>query len=126
VRRGGHSVLEPGDAEDPDLAFCFPAAAIAELEATRGGVGDFALALFRLVLDDDPARHVGFRVVAPFTRLARRGYVDLLVRGGPRLLWFGARHGVRSLTALKRLVDDARRARPEPWEGVTETAPPRE
>jgi hypothetical protein len=116
VRRGGGTVLEPGAAEDPDLAFCFPPAAIEELAHTRGSVADFALALFRLALDDDPERRVRIRVIAPYARLLRRGYVDLLLRGGPRLLWFGATHGVRSLAQLRRLVDSARSAEPEEWE----------
>jgi hypothetical protein len=116
LRRDEQSVLEPGEADDPDLAFCFPPGAIAELEATRGGVGDFALALFRLALDADPERRVRLRVIAPFARLLRRGYVELLLRGGPRLLWFGARHGVRSVGELRRMVESARQGGPEPWE----------
>lgn len=126
VRRDGTSVLEPGRADDPDLVFGFPPAAIAELEATRGGVADFALALFQSMLDADPQRRVELRVAAPFTRLLRRGYVELLVRGGPRLLWFGARHGVRSLGELQRLVERARRTEPQPWELALEPSAPRE
>jgi hypothetical protein len=121
VRRGEVTRLEPGSAEDPDLAFCFPPAAIEALAATRGGVGDFALALFGLVLENDPERRVALRVIAPFPRLLRRGYVELLLRGGPRLLWFGVRHGVRSVGQLRRIVDAARGAAPEPWE--TDAAP---
>lgn len=116
VRRGEVTQLEPGRARDPDLAFCFGPHAIEALAATRGGVTDFALALFRLVLEDDPQRGIRLRVIAPFPRLLRRGYVDLLLRGGPRLLWFGATHGVRTLPQLRRLVDSLRGAAPEPWE----------
>jgi hypothetical protein len=116
VRRGGVSILEPGAAADPDLAFRFPPAAIQVLEETRGGVGDFALALFRLMLDEGPDRRVELRVIAPFARLLRRGYVALLLRGGPRLLRFGAAHGVRNVSELRRVVGAARRATPHPWE----------
>ena len=116
VRRGGVSVLEPGAAQDPDFAFCFAPRAIEALARTRGGIGDFALALFRLALERDPERRVRIRVIAPFGRLLRRGYVGLLLRGGPKLLRFGARHGVRSLAELRRLVDAARRTKPEAWE----------
>jgi hypothetical protein len=123
VRRGDVTELERGGARDPDLAFCFPPAAIEELARTQGGVADFALALFRLMLESDPERRVALRVVAPFPRLLRRGYVDLLVRGGPRLLWFGATHGVRSVAQLRRLVDAARGAAPEDWEREGEPAP---
>jgi hypothetical protein len=116
VRRAGGTLLEPGPAEDPDLAFCFPPEAIETLAQTRGSVADFALALFRLALEDDPERRVRIRVIAPFPRLLRRGYVDLLLRGGPKLLWFGATHGVRTLGQLRRLVDALRRSEPEEWE----------
>jgi hypothetical protein len=116
VRRGGDTLLLPGADEDPDLALCFTPDAIEELARARGGIADFALVLFRLALEKDPERRVRIRVIAPFGRLLRRGYVELLLRGGPRLLWFGASHGVRTLSALRRLVEDARRAEPEPWE----------
>jgi hypothetical protein len=121
VRRGDVTWLERGSARDPDLAFCFSPAAIEALAATRGGVDDFALTLFRLALDEDPARRVELRVIAPFARLLRRGYVQLLVRGGPRLLWFGATHGVRTLSQLRRQVEAATRAAPAAWE--TDGAP---
>jgi hypothetical protein len=116
VRRGGESRLEPGAAADPDLAFLFTPASIDALEATQGGVGDFALALFRLMLEQDPERRVELRVIAPFGRLLRRGYVSLLLRGGPRLLRFGAAHGVRNVAELRRAVEAARSASPHAWE----------
>lgn len=123
AREGDVSRLERGSARDPDLAFCFPPAAIEALASTQGGVADFALALFRLMLESDPERRVALRVIAPFPRLLRRGYVDLLVRSGPRLLWFGATHGVRSVAQLRRLVDAVRRAAPEDWEREERSEP---
>ena len=95
VRDEGVTRLERGSARDPDLAFCFPPAAIDELERTQGGVTDFALTLFRLMLEQDPERRVALRVIAPFPRL---------------------------LAQLRRMVDVARRAPPEAWE--LEAAPP--
>lgn len=126
VRRGDTTSLEPGAARDPDLAFCFTPAAIEILTEAQGGVADFALALFALMLERDPDRRVDFRVIAPFPRLLRRGYVDLLVRGGPRLLWFGATHGVRTVAQLRRLIDAARGGPPAPWEVAGNSgSPPR-
>ena len=49
-------------------------------------MGDFAVTLFETMISDDPDLRVGFRVVAPFGRLVRRGYLALLVRGGPKVL----------------------------------------
>lgn len=117
VREQGENRLQPGRAADPDFAFCFPPAAVEALEAVEGGYPAFALELFRLILDPDPERHIGFRIVAPLRRLMRRGYVRLVLDAlGPELLAFGAVHGVRSLPELYRLVVRLRKGSPEPWE----------
>jgi len=105
----GRTVLEAGRAPDPDLAFTFPPAAIEKLDATRGGIADFSLALFRLIEETDPDLRVGFQVVAPFSRLVRRGYVRLLVAAGPRVLAFGVARGVATLGALRRRVERSRK-----------------
>ena len=70
------------------------------------------------MLDPDPDVRVGFRIVAPFGRLRRRGYVRLLLRAGPTVAASGARHGVGSLTGLARLVRALRAAEPASWEAV--------
>jgi hypothetical protein len=110
------SLLLPGAARDPDLAFRFAPRSVERLEAVRGGIGDFAVELFSLITGPDPDARVDLRIAASFPRLARRGYVALLLRAGPRVLAFGARRGVRTLAALRRLVADLRRPAPEPWE----------
>ncbi len=68
------------------------------------------------MLEHDPALRVGFRVIAPFRILVRHGYVRLLLAAGPRLAALGARHGVRSLGDLRRLVRDLRSRAPQAWE----------
>lgn len=107
-QRDGRTRLLPGAAADPDFAFEFPAGAIARLEGVEGGIGDFAVELFTLMLHDDPELHVGLRIVAGFGRLARRGYVRLLLVAGPRVVAFGVAHGIRSLGALRRFVSELR------------------
>ncbi len=109
VREGDESRLQPGPCPDPDLEFVFTPAAVEALAAVEGDVGDFAVTLFELALAADPERRVDVRVVAPFSRLARRGYVRLLITGGPKVLRFGAAHGVRGLGGLRRLVERLRR-----------------
>ena len=56
----------------------------------RGGLGDFAVELFSLIVETDEGLRIGFRIAAPFTTLARRGYVRLLFAGGFPLVAFGA------------------------------------
>jgi hypothetical protein len=106
---GDRPVLRPGRADDPDFAFEFTPGAIARLEASGGDVADFALTLFRLIESDDPEIGVGFEIVAPFARLAARGYVELLLAAGPRLLAFGLARGVASVGALRKRVERHRR-----------------
>jgi hypothetical protein len=116
VRRAGESRLERGRAADPDFAFRFTPEAITELAAVEGGFGDVAVVLFELIASAEPPRRVEFRIVAPFWRLVLRGYLRLLLAAGPRVVAFGATHGVRTVTALARLVADLRRREPADWE----------
>ncbi len=116
ARRGGESLLLPGDVPDPDLVFRFSPAAIERLAGARGSVGAFAVELFGLVVGDAPDVRVDLRIAAPFARLVRRGYLRLLVAAGWRVLAFGARHGVRSLGPLRRLVERLASRSPEAWE----------
>jgi hypothetical protein len=115
-RRGEASRLLPGAASDPDLVFRFTPAAVEQLAAVTGGVGDFAVALFELLTSRDPEARVDLRIAAGFPRLVRRGYLGLLAAGGPQVLAFGASHGIRSLTALRRFVSQRRSRGPQEWE----------
>ena len=99
-------MLEPGRVTDPDFALTFSPIAIERIVAARGGMAAFAIALFEAVLDPDPEQGVRIEILASFARLVRRGYLGLLLACGPRLLAFGARHGVRSVRDLRALVRD--------------------
>jgi hypothetical protein len=108
VRVRGVTRLEPGELGDADLELGFAPGSVERLEATRGGIGDFAVALFDLAVERDESLRVDVRILAPFSRLVRRGYLRLLVAGGPAVLAWGAAHGVRSLTELRHWVKRAR------------------
>jgi len=116
LQRDGGADLLPGRASDPDLAFCFTPASIERVASVRGGTGDFAVALFECITSEDPELRVGVRVVAPFSRLVRRGYVALLVAAGPKVVAYGLRRGVRTLGQLRRLVQESRSSGPASWE----------
>jgi len=113
-QRDGETLLLPGAATDPDFVFRFTPSSIVRLEAVTGGVGEFAVELFTLITEAEP--EVGFRIVASFPRLLRRGYVGLLLAAGPRVMAFGATHGVRTVGALRRFVGQLRNSGPEDWE----------
>jgi hypothetical protein len=112
-RRGEETLLLPGAADDPDFVFRFTPGAIDRLEAVRGSAGDFAAELFTLALSDDPELRVNIRVAAGFARLLRRGYVRLLIAGGPRVRAIGAAYGVVSVRSLQKLIATLRRYDPE-------------
>lgn len=115
-QRDDRTRLLPGAASDPDFVFRFTPEAISRLDAVEGGIGDFAVTLFELMVEDDPDLHVGFRITAGFGRLASRGYLRLLAAAGPRVVTFGAAHGIRTLSALRRFVAGLRARSPEDWE----------
>jgi hypothetical protein len=108
----GETRLVPGAASDPDLVFRFSPQSIERLEGVEGRMGDFAVALFSLIVDDE----VRLRIISRFLRLARRGYVKLLLAGGPQVIAFGVTHGIRTLPALRRLVAETRSSEPADWE----------
>lgn len=115
-RQGDETLLSTGPAPRPDFVFRFTPAAVERLERVRGGIGDFAVELFRLILAEDPDVRVDFRIVASFPRLVRGGYLALLGAGGLPVLAFGAARRVRTLAELRRLVERVRERRPYEWE----------
>jgi hypothetical protein len=114
----GETLLTPGRSPDPDFVFRFTSASVERLEAVSGGVGRFAVELFRLILETDPKLRIGFRIVAPFSKLVRRGYLGVLAAGGLPVLAFGASRSVRSLADLRRVVELLSTQAPHDWECV--------
>ena len=121
-QRDSETRLAPGGASDPDFVFLFTPRSIERLEAVDGGIGDFAVALFSLILDDE----VRLRIAAGFPRLAQRGYLKLLLAGGPKVLAFGATHGIQTWGALRRFVEEQRSPGPANWEIGEKGSDPRE
>lgn len=106
--------LVRGAAADPDLVLRFTPLSIERLEAVVGGdIGDFAVALFSLIVEGE----VRLRIAASYRHLLRRGYVKLLLIAGPPVVAFGARHGIHTLGALRRLATELRARDPADWEG---------
>lgn len=116
TKRNGAVHLLPGRTPAPDFVFRFTPASIVALAHAHGAADAVAVTLFALMLEEDRARRVDFRIVAPFATLWQHGHVRLLVVSGPKVLAFGARHGVRTLGQLRDLVQRMRRAEPADWE----------
>lgn len=114
--QAGQILLLPGITEDPDFVFRFTPAAVKRLESVDKGMDDFAVELFRLMLEKSMDEGVAFRIVADFARLLRRGYVRLLLSAGPGVLAFGAALGILNLSGLRKLVSSSRSREPMSWE----------
>jgi hypothetical protein len=110
LRKDGQSLLRQGHAADPDLAFRFTPRSIERLSAVQGtDLGDFGIELWDCASSDDPEVLVRVRVLVGFTKLLRRGYVGLMIKGGPRVLRHGGMNvslgDVRKLFAEMRADD---------------------
>jgi hypothetical protein len=54
--------------------------------------------------------------VASYATLVRHGHVRLLLTSGPKVLAYGAGHGIRTPGQLRELVRNMRRRAPADWE----------
>jgi hypothetical protein len=114
-RRGVGSELLPGPARAPDLAFRFTPGSVSRLADAGDSIGEFAVELLTRITDPDARTHIDLRIAADFEQLRRRGYVKLLLAGGPSILRFGARHGILTAGALRRFVAETRKNGPAEW-----------
>ncbi len=118
LRKDGKSLLLEGKASDPDFAFRFTPAAIERLARVEGAnLADFAVELFDCIVSEDPELQVGLRILSSFPKLFMRGYVTLLMKGGPRVLAYGASRGVTSVGELRRFLKQAQASDPR-WENL--------
>ena len=113
-REGGKSLLVQGRPDQPDFGFCFTPPSIERLTEIEGDIGDYAVTLFSLITHPDPQVRIGFKVYASVPRLLKMGYVQVLLRGGPKVLQYAGQRGVRTLGDLFRLFQELRT--PAPWE----------
>lgn len=118
LRKDGQNLLLDEPAVDPDFAFRFTPYSIDRLSSVEGSEqADFAIALFDCIVSEDPDEQVGLRVIAGFTRLVWRGYVTMLLRGGPRVLAYGATRGIHSVGDLRKFMRQTSASDPR-WENL--------
>ncbi len=105
IREDGKSWLRKGKAPSPDFSFVFPDEAIRRFESLNGdNISDFAMLLFELLGNEDDLNLIGFRVSGSIGQILKRGYLQVVLKGGPRVLQYAASHGIRSLGDFGRLL----------------------
>jgi hypothetical protein len=98
--------LRPGPLPDPDFTLRLPGGAVERIAAQAShDVGEAGLTFFHLVLERDPALHVGVSVQAPTGRLVAHGYLAVLALGGTRVALWLLRRG---LASPARIIDRLR------------------
>ncbi len=104
IRRGGRSVLEPGEPPNPDLDFVFSEGAIAYMtELDDATIGDFATRLYECCFLLDESRLVELRVIAGVGQLFRHGYWKIVLKGGWKVLKIARAHGIGTPGDLRRV-----------------------
>ena len=110
------SVLEPGKVDDPDFVLRFAPGAVRRLRAVEGGIGEFAAELFELADGEDPENRIDLRVVASFSRLQERGFLQLLLDAGPKVAAYGLSRGIFGVADFAKLVRRVRATAAYEWE----------
>lgn len=99
------ATVVPGAARDPDFTLEMPPAAVEEITGLSGdSLGEFAVAFFKCILTDDPARKVRLKLHSGLLKLTRRGYLKTMALGGPTVILFMAKKGLKGPLALKRAI----------------------
>ena len=104
-RTAGRSELREGPAPSPDFSLMFSYGAVKSFHELKDGeIADFAILLFDCIKEEDIEQKIGFRVVGTLSQVLGRGYLQVLLKGGPRVLQYAAAHGVRSIGDFSRLL----------------------
>ena len=101
-------LFESGKALDPDFDLRIPPAAIHSICSRHDSdAGDLGVTFFEHLVERDPALKITVKLHSGFIKLTSRGWLTLLARGGPKVVFWLANKGLRGpggvATALGRL-----------------------
>jgi hypothetical protein len=102
---GGRPTVVEGKALAADFTLALPDGAVQRISSLRSDdVGEFGIEFFKLVLERDPAVHVGIRIDASTGQLLKHGYLSVLAQGGMKVTWWLLKNGVKNpKAAIERL-----------------------
>jgi hypothetical protein len=100
--------LEPGKAKDPDFELRLPPGAVKAIcSQTDADIGDLGVAFFEHIITLQPEKKIRVTLRSGLVKLTKRGWVGVLAKGGPKVMGWLARKGLRGpgavASALARL-----------------------
>jgi hypothetical protein len=104
----GQAVLEATKASDPDFELTIPPGAIRAIcSHAKADVGELGVAFFEKIVAREPDLRIQVKVRSGVIKLTRRGWLGALAEGGPKVMTWMAKKGLRGrgaiATALERL-----------------------
>jgi len=102
--------LEPGQPADPDFELRLAPGAVRAICAKPDAhVGDLGVAFFEHIVARDPEKRIRVKLRSGLVKLALRGWLGVLAKGGPTVIGWMAQKGLRGpsavAVALSRLKD---------------------
>jgi len=113
IKEGGKSLLRPGKPERPEMVMKFNKGAIDylfELQSDR--IEEYALRLFECTISPTPERWVQAKITTSIVDAYRKGYIAMLLLGGPNAVKMAAQLGMKiPAKYLKKRKDKKERLR---------------
>lgn len=107
IKENGENICRPGVPQNPDLSFNFSKGSLDYLTNIRtSDVSDFITRFCECILNDDESKRIDFKVNANVFHLSRLGYMNLLLKGGPKTATLAAQHGIKSIGDLIRKLKE--------------------
>ena len=106
LRESKRTVLKRGTPpKDPDLRFTISPAAIKRLhDFPSEDIGEFGVEFFRIMVSKEPDMELGVKLNVGVFGLTRLGFFGILALGGPAVMGFLARQGLRSLKDIRNAI----------------------
>ena len=80
-------------------------ALLAILESDSRDVGDFGVAFFKSLVQNDESLRINAKIFSGFFNLTRKGYLSLIPMGGPKVLKYLASKGVIGPLGIKKAIN---------------------
>jgi hypothetical protein len=107
---GSEPTMSAGRAVDPDFDLDLTSAAVRSICARADAdIGDLGIAFFEHIVAREADRKIRVNSRSGIVKLARRGWLQLLARGGPRLVGWMAKKGLRGPGAVASALARLRR-----------------